>query len=204
LENEEHLSYSFPHHGNVILDIEKLLLEGWRPRIKKVKERRYITVLKGKKERSLGPYTDELWDKVKPTDPWATPSQISELEKRIDKIEKTKRESNPSLLEKRIDNIDDALRGINSYSEALGLEFFNMMGELLLSARERLRGNTACKHVDEDGVCNYWHWSCHAKQTPEYLRPMKRDEIKGHTIYRVKVIEHELFCSACPEYERKS
>ena len=68
-------------------EIEGLVNEGWKPRIKNRKNRRYITLRRGNKERSLGPYTDELWDKVKPTDLSDIPSQVLELERRISVLE---------------------------------------------------------------------------------------------------------------------
>lgn len=157
---------------------------------------------KGNKERSFGPYTDELWAKVKPADPWATPSQISDLEKRMHKVEKSKRRVNTSFdaeILKRVKQLEESQLRADVFFDI----FTKMRMTLILSARRRLNRNTACKHMDKNGICNYWSWSCHAKETPEYLRPMKRDEIKGKIVYRVNVIEHPLFCSACPSYEPK-
>ena len=68
-------------------EIEGLINEGWKIRIKTKKNRRYITVRKGNKERSLGPYTDELWNKVKPADLSATPTLVLELKRRINQLE---------------------------------------------------------------------------------------------------------------------
>ena len=44
--------------------LESLVVEGWRARIKTVKNRKYIAVRKGGKERSLGPFTEELWSQL--------------------------------------------------------------------------------------------------------------------------------------------
>lgn len=99
------------------LEIEGLLDEGWKPRIKKRKKLRYITLRKGNQEKSLGPYTEELWNKVKPVDPWATPAQISDLEKRLSNIERSKRDPSPSLdslLLKRIKKLEEVQQRSNS------------------------------------------------------------------------------------------
>ena len=65
----------FPNKGNFKLlvsqvgnmdekDVSHLLDDGWVPRIKTVKNRKYMTVRKGGKEKSLGPYNEELWNKI--------------------------------------------------------------------------------------------------------------------------------------------
>ena len=64
-----------------------LINEGWKPRIKTKKNRRYITVRKGNNERSLGPYTDELWEKVKPLGVSAISLQVLELKRKISELE---------------------------------------------------------------------------------------------------------------------
>lgn len=47
-------------------DLELLLRDGWRPRIKmRANGKRYITVRKRVlREYGLGPYTDELWNMI--------------------------------------------------------------------------------------------------------------------------------------------
>ena len=47
------------------VDIDGLLRDGWTPRLKVVGGRRYVTLRKGNRERSLGPYTPKLWEEVK-------------------------------------------------------------------------------------------------------------------------------------------
>lgn len=187
-------------------EIEGLINEGWKPRIKKKKNRRYITLRKGNKEKSLGPYTDELWEKVKPIDPWATPSQLSKLEKRIINIEKKQRRQTTdfnAVIFNRVKQLEESRRGANTSFDALLLNFEKMQDELLLSASYRILDTTACKHMDKNGVCNHWFYTCSADRTPENLRPMKKDEYQGKTIYRIRVREHPLVCSACPSYERE-
>lgn len=156
-------------------EIERLINEGWRPRIKKKKNRRYITVRKGNKERSFGPYTDELWEKVKPVDPLATSSQILELEKRI----------------------DESTRAFDT----LLLNFEKMRRELLTSSGRRLRGVNACRHMDKDGVCYSWSYPRNSSMTAAYLGPMKRYTHNGKIVYLVRVKDHPIVCSACPSYE---
>jgi hypothetical protein len=45
-------------------EVAGLVGEGWSFRIKVVKGRRYITVRRGRSERSLGPYSEELWTHI--------------------------------------------------------------------------------------------------------------------------------------------
>ena len=45
-------------------ELESLVTEGWRARRKTVKNLEYITVSKGGKDRSLGPFNKELWEQL--------------------------------------------------------------------------------------------------------------------------------------------
>jgi len=187
--------------------IDELLLDGWTPRIKKVKGKRYITAWKGKKERGFGPYSDELWDKVKPVDPWVTPAQVLELEKRMNKkIERSKRKENIAFntdIVKMIKQLKESNREENKSFDALRLDFDKMRGELTKSARRRLRGVDACRHMDKDGVCYGWSSSRNSNMTTAYHGPMKRVTKNGKIVYRIRVIDNPLICIACPSYERK-
>ena len=227
------------------LEIEGLLDEGWKPRIKKRKKLRYITLRKGNQEKSLGPYTEELWEKVKPVDAWATPAQILELEKRIGKIEKTKRRentsfdaellkrikkleesqqgSNSSLLEKRITQLEESQKGATPYllkrrirdleeSQRLDIgiinksitDFRKLTAELLESAGRRQIDNAVCKQMNDNGFCLLYYFSYDEVEKLEYLKPIGYSEHEGEKVYHIKVREHPLVCSACPDYEPKS
>jgi DNA polymerase elongation subunit (family B) len=50
--------------GNMGVEAERLIEEGWVPRIKTVRGHRYITLRKGGEERSLGAYTQRARAKV--------------------------------------------------------------------------------------------------------------------------------------------
>jgi hypothetical protein len=58
-----HIQAGFPmvRSGSSEADIEAFLREGWNFRDKGVKGLRYVTRRKGQQERSLGPYSEELW-----------------------------------------------------------------------------------------------------------------------------------------------
>ena len=45
-------------------EVASLIGEGWSFRIKVVKGRRYVTARRGRSERSLGPYSEELWTHI--------------------------------------------------------------------------------------------------------------------------------------------
>ena len=45
-------------------EIKEFIEDGWSFRIKKSGDRHYITRRKGQAEKSLGPYTEELWDMI--------------------------------------------------------------------------------------------------------------------------------------------
>ncbi len=46
------------------VDLEALRNAGWRARIKTVSDRKYITLRRKGKERSLGPYNEKLWNEL--------------------------------------------------------------------------------------------------------------------------------------------
>ncbi len=189
------------------IEIDGLIDDGWKPRIKKRKKLRYITLRKGNQEKSLGPYTEELWEKVKPVDPWATPAQITELEKRIGKIEKTKRRENISFdaeLLKRIKKLEEDQGAINTTIYDLLSKFQNMILETYTSALQRVKGNNACKYIDTNGFCHNWHYPYDEVEKREYLRAVGRTEYMGKPVFLVNVKEHPLICSACPSYRRRS
>jgi hypothetical protein len=45
-------------------ELKEFIGDGWRFRVKKSKDRHYITRRKGQAEKSLGPYAEELWDMI--------------------------------------------------------------------------------------------------------------------------------------------
>jgi len=47
-----------------IEDVRRLVGLGWRFRVKKSGDRRYINRRKGQREKSMGPYTEELWTMI--------------------------------------------------------------------------------------------------------------------------------------------
>ncbi len=76
-------------------NIEKYVSEGWKFRVKQVGSHRYILRYKGKEEKSLGSYSDELWtlieekggEKAKPRRDEMLSIEIKELKERISRLE---------------------------------------------------------------------------------------------------------------------
>jgi len=77
-------------------NIDGYVSEGWKFRVKQVGKHRYIIRYKGKEEKSLGSYSDELWriitekagEKVaKPRKDRAPPPEIEELKERVNRLE---------------------------------------------------------------------------------------------------------------------
>ena len=202
-------------------EIEGLIDEGWKPRIKTRKNRKYITLRKGNKEKSLGPFTEKLWDEIKPVEPWATPAQITELEKRISELEESQRGSNPSLLEKRISKLEESQRGSKPYllkrriskleeNHRVDMRIINssitdfrkLREELIESAKRRHLGHYECKKINSKGYCSEWWYGEGDK--PEYIRPIAWREKEGKKVWYINVRENPIVCSACPDYEPKS
>jgi len=164
-------------------------------------------------------------EKVKPTDPWATLSQISELEKRMSKFEESQRESKQSFdklllnfekmrkeplesvkrkLEKRIIKIEKSQREPNlSLLENWIKRLEEMRKELLESAERRLKDDDACKHIGNKGFCHLHYFSYEEVKKAEYLKPVGYSEKNGKKVYYINVKKHPLICSACPDYEPK-
>lgn len=76
--------------------IVKFVSEGWKFRIKKVKNHNYIISYQGKKERSLGPYNDSIWKIIeRQGGVKATPrsntnllrKELGEIKDRLDELE---------------------------------------------------------------------------------------------------------------------
>ncbi|EMR74281.1 hypothetical protein MCGE09_00648, partial [Thaumarchaeota archaeon SCGC AB-539-E09] len=116
-------------------DIKKYIFDGWNFRRKISKNREYITRRKGQVERSLGPYTDDLWSLI--------------LNLRLgqqDKKEQT---------EKKVLNIDqrDEVRS----KSKVGMEFEDRIQERLHYNRT-INMMTECLHTDSEDYCTYWTW----------------------------------------------
>lgn len=165
------------------VDVEKLIGEGWTARIKVVGDHKYITLRKGRKERSLGPYTPELWKRVSHGVQKTEGSQLLDFEERIKKLEESQRK-HESWTRDWIEALDQMRR------------------ELSESVRRRLRSDhRGCKHLDNEGVCTLWHWNLQTWEIPDWLRPMKRDKYQGRIVYRARVKKHPFICASCPSYE---
>lgn len=133
-----HIQPEFPkvRSGSSEADIEAFLKEGWNFRVKVVKGRRYVTRRKGQQERSLGPYSEELWDTIVRVRKLIQEEGIHVPQKeRVDDSD-----GSPGI---RSDLLKAAERNSNWLDQSLDLERSVYM-------------MTRCVHRDDDGNCIYW------------------------------------------------
>lgn len=135
-----HIQPEFPmvRSGSSEADIEAFLKEGWNFRVKVVKGRRYVTRRKGQQERSLGPYSEELWDTIVRVRKLIQEEGVHVPQKeRVDDSD-----GSPGI---RSDLLKAAERNSNWLDQSLDLERSVYM-------------MTRCVHRDDDGNCIYWAW----------------------------------------------
>ena len=134
----------------------------------------------------------------------ASPSQINVLEKRISELEESQRGSKPYLLKRRISKLEDIQREDTRIRNRSISEFRKLREELTESAKRRQIDNDACKQMNKNGFCLLYYFSYDEVEKSEYLKPVGYSELEGKKVYHIKVREHPLVCSACPDYEPKS
>ncbi len=83
-------------------------------------------------------------------------------------------------------------------------EFRNLRDELIESAERRLTKKETCRQMNNNGFCLLYYFSHDEVEKSEYLKPMGYSELEGKKVYHIKVKEHPLVCSACPDYAPKS
>ena len=90
--------------------LKKYAKEGWRARIKIVKGHKYIIIRLRGKDKSLGPYNEELWKKIEalgmtptksikhvPIEDASTVESLVDLQKQIDGLKRTVAELSPQI-----------------------------------------------------------------------------------------------------------
>ena len=116
-------------------EINRFIEDGWNFRVKITSGRSYITRRKGQKERSLGPYTEELWSLIgELLNP--SPKEIGELTKLDVKHSEVTRAQDKMVARVRelTEKIDKAImlhRGLHMMQNC----YYNV-----------------------DGFCEYWRW----------------------------------------------
>jgi hypothetical protein len=265
----------------MVLDVEALAEEGWKARKKTVKGHQYIVVRKKGRDRSLGGFNEELWERLRRLgmvnekvvvsefkdlkDSVAKANkEIADLKKELEKVKVTPRvDESSKLLEWKVsrcpfarsymqnvfcskylwDNkpsdiiwrfpnvafkrsamdfngkhrkwrftphpdicglcnpVDNLFSKFNEnvYKDLRRLRDDLAKNQVLIvylktTAMRRVMDKTHCKHLGEDGYCNYWHW---------VNRRLERDQKKrGDGKWYDNVKAHPIICVACPSYEK--
>ena len=151
--------------------IEGLIKEGWKPRIKKKKNRRYITLRKGNEERSFGPYTDELWEKVKPADLSAILSHVLDLERRINELERAM--AKPRKIKRRKRQFKRKLNQEQPESSTIDLQIHTLMK----SQGTHSRKNAISRAIETQDAFNP-NIINHGLKTPKELMTFFEEKIK--------------------------
>ena len=166
-------------------EIKKYIFDGWNFRRKISKNREYITRRKGQVERSLGPYTDELW------------SLIAKL--RLESHHE--QEKQPEKTGLKID------QGYEARSESkVSLDFEDHIHEKLHFDRT-IKMMTECLHRDREGYCTYWTW----EKQPRFFKGIKQlygedlymkkeTMIKNKTVKQWMMRTPAWYCTDCPAY----
>lgn len=132
-------------------EITQLLNEGWRIRKKKVKNRIYMTIRKGDREKGLGLYDDEKF------------TELTSEQKSVQSIETSRREH--EKVTKTGGEKASRLESIRRF------ELFTDKLEKQLAKIQLYRGvikMAHCTHV-YDRYCTFWNWE-EKEQIPTSLR----------------------------------
>lgn len=164
-------------NGKLKPEIIQLLEEGWTPRIKTVKGHRYITLRKGKKEKSLGPHNEELWNQLKALIP------LPKFEQRP--LKKLEIYESLKALSHRVEDLESELKWLKSRPN---------VGE---------EKATQCNHIKSwygRKFCGAWGW----EKKPSTLIAMfpnvffKRNKMGGESLWRFT--PHQDICMACTRF----
>ena len=119
--------------------------------------------------------------KAAPADPLSTPTQVSELEKRMSELEKKQRKATKfvtDLMTKALLRLDKSEEIKRQHYDNRITPLEKMKNEILHSFSERLDGDYICKHIGENGYCHYYGYDESAVKKEEYLHPNGRS-LKG-------------------------
>lgn len=165
------------------------------------------TIANRRKARFNQKQEQEKTDTKKSETARSRPLQMSALEKRINKVERTQRKENISFntsLLKRIKILEKSQQGSNpSLLEKRIKKLEEMGSELLESAERRLTDEDACKQVNKNGFCLLYYYSEDEVEKSEFFKPRGTTTQNGKKVYHINVREHPIVCSACPDYERR-
>jgi len=163
-------------------EISRYINQGYYFRVKEVNGIKYITRRKGREERSLGRYTEEVWSM----------------------IERALSQTDEAIGEKPVETTVEKPVEITSL-DPLGL-LEQLKEEVSLSKGVIMFTN--CLHKVE-GVCTYWHWESKPRfftildklDGQDQSSYMLTDIVhEGRTEKRWTVKAQVIFCMNCPAY----
>lgn len=165
--------------------IEKLLDEGYKPRVKTSKGKRYISARKGGDEKGLGQYDEVLWNKIQ-----------SWIKEDTTKIDVEKNIPQPLYTISLI-----PVKGIPSVeAKFFKREIEDALFEVKLE-RARIKGRN-CKYRRVTW-CVYWHFINDAKQLDkiyerfnEKIFSLPAPGNNDHSMYHI----NEILCFECDVY----
>ena len=157
----------------IVEEVEKLIAEGWSFRVKKVKERKYISARKGKYEKGLGAHSEENWALI-----------------------------NRLLRKGRIEAGVPAYEPfkVNDSSRPKGVMLFNEVREWFSAKRTGHKMST-CIFKGNDDFCTYWQWFVEPPiivQDPSY--PIRRKGTSNGDLGVWYLRATEYVCWDCPVF----
>lgn len=162
-------------------EIKAHIDDGWYFRRKRSMGRDYITRRKGQKERSLGPFDEDLWNLIKRT-------RVDEASEKASPMTELKLDTMQS------EKIDDYLNLYDLLTNRLSIE---RAAHLMLT----------CTYKGEDGFCSYWSWSVKPSfyelaSKLGHENDFSTKEVTGDNGSKRKWFVRALpwFCENCPVY----
>ena len=157
-------------------ELTSLRNAGWHFRIKTVKGKRYISARKGKDEKGVAPFSDELWGEIQ---------NLTKLNGGL--------KEGASIKEKTSNEEHKNLR-----------ELVRMIHEELRLSRSAHMARF-CLFKDRENFCEYWQWSeepraysLFTKLLGENIFRVVRDEATG--LRRWAIRASEFTCAGCPAF----
>ncbi len=175
----------FPMVKNDEEEIERFIFDGWSFRVKTVSGKRYITRRKGKKERGMGSFSDELWRLISDT--------LKGEDIRVSA------ESSESVHVHQESDVQEVFLDSRAHAHKL------LEAGVLSDKGVYMWSN--CVHKDEEGYCLFWNWG----ERPGFFR--FSDEL-SLDLYTRKVVylngvessrwvfsASPWYCQSCPVFE---
>lgn len=157
-------------------ELTRLMNDGWRFRIKTVKGKRYISARKGRDERGVAPFSEELWGEIQ---------KLTGLEGGLKEV---------TSIEEKTSNVED---------ENLQLHV-RRINEFLRASRGS-HMSRYCLFKDSENYCEYWQWNSEppnysyiTKIWGENMFRVSGDEASGSKRWALKAFPY--MCAGCPVF----